>query len=531
MSSPRSARVRFMEKPGAENPILTALDRLQARIEFTTDGTIVTANDNFLAVMGYSLAEIQGRHHRMFVAENYGQSTEYCDFWAALGRGECKAGEFRRVGRDNKEIWIQGSYCPVLDDAGRVTKVVKYAVDVTHSALQRIRQMRVLEALDRLQAKIEFTPDGTILEANDNFLATMGYSLAEIKGQHHRMFVSPDYARSNEYRDFWAQLARGEARSGEFERFGRGGKEVWIQGAYCPVLDGNNRIVRVVKFAVDISAQIKEKQALAAREGEIMAQIGDSTNRLNKASTSLTEVANLVASGATQTAAQATRVASAAAEIKSNVTSVASAAEEMSSTVREIAGNAAESAKTARQARELASDANETVQALSASSAAIGKVTKVISTIAQQTNLLALNATIEAARAGEAGKGFAVVANEVKDLAKETARATEEIAQQIENIQGATGKSVTAIGDVVKVIEQIDGYATSIAASVEEQAATVRDIARNANEVSLGVGSVVENIEGVAQASKEGEKHAAKTQSSAGDVSELAAALGMLLNR
>jgi methyl-accepting chemotaxis protein len=256
------------------------------------------------------------------------------------------------------------------------------------------------------------------------------------------------------------------------------------------------------------------------------AQMEDTvTGKLGGASQKLTAVAAQLAAGATQTSAQASRVAGAAEQMRTNVSSVASASEEMSATVREISSNASESAKTARQARELASGANRTVQALNASSVTIGKVTKVISTIAQQTNLLALNATIEAARAGEAGKGFAVVANEVKELAKETARATEEIAQQIETIQVDTGRSVLAIGDIVKIIESIDGYASSIAASVEEQATTVRDIARNANEVSAGVASVVDNIEGVAQAAKDAERNAAETQSAAVEVQEICAQL------
>jgi methyl-accepting chemotaxis protein len=277
---------------------------------------------------------------------------------------------------------------------------------------------------------------------------------------------------------------------------------------------------------------ITERAAKAAAEATALRNKieGTSSSMLESADV-LGQVSSQLAAGATETVAQANKMLAATEQIKGNVASVASATDQMSATVREIASNATESAKVARNAKTLADTANITVQALSTSSAAIGKVTKVISTIAQQTNLLALNATIEAARAGEAGKGFAVVANEVKELAKETARATEEIAKQIETIQADTNKSVVSIGDIVKVMEQIDSFASSIAAAVEEQAATVRDVARNANEVSSGVGGVVENVEGVLEAAKEGEKSASLTQQRASGMKELAVGLATLVKK
>jgi methyl-accepting chemotaxis protein len=268
-----------------------------------------------------------------------------------------------------------------------------------------------------------------------------------------------------------------------------------------------------------------------ARGHEATRGVQGAAARMTESATALTHVATEMAAGAVQTASQSARVASAATQIRTNVASVASAAEELSTTVRDIAGNASESARTARHARELAVGANKNIQALRTSSAAIGKVTKVIETIAKQTKLLALNATIEAARAGEAGRGFAVVANEVKELAKETARATDEISRLIDAMLSDTSKSVGCIGEILEVVELIDGLASSTAASVEEQAATVRDIARNASEVSVGVGNCVESIAGLAQAASDAERNAALTQTNARGLQEMAAMIGKMLKR
>jgi methyl-accepting chemotaxis protein len=268
-----------------------------------------------------------------------------------------------------------------------------------------------------------------------------------------------------------------------------------------------------------------------APDDENVRGVQDAAARMTDSATALTHVATEMAAGAVETATQSAKIASAATQIRTNVASVASAAEELSTTVRDIAGNASESARTARHARELAVGANKNIQALSTSSAAIGKVTRVIETIAKQTKLLALNATIEAARAGEAGRGFAVVANEVKDLAKETARATDEISRLIDAMLNDTAKSVGCIGEILEVVELIDGLASSTAASVEEQAATVRDIARNASEVSVGVGNCVESIANLAQAASDAERNAALTQTNARGLQEMATTIGKMLKR
>ncbi len=375
----------------------------------------------------------------------------------------------------------------------------------------------LFEAISRSQAVIEFDRLGLVQFANDNFLRLMGYSLHEVVGQHHHMFCPKNPQDSQRNQELWEKLRRGEMHIEIVERTTRGGTSLWLEATYNPIVV-NNEVVGVVKTAHDFTS--RRNRDVLLRENVALG-----TTKVQQSAQDLLAVATQLAAGATQTSAQALSVNSAAEQIQSSVASVASAAEQMSATVKEISSNATESARTARDARQLAENASPIVQSLSTASANIGKITKVISTIAQQTNLLSLNATIEAARAGEAGKGFAVVANEVKELAKETSRATEEISQQIDAIRVDTQRSVEFVADIVKVMTQIDAFASSIAASVEQQAVTTREIARNATEVSASVSNVVSNISGVADAARKAEHNATLTQTSARALEELSGQL------
>ena len=264
---------------------LSALGRSQAVIEFKPDGTILGANENFLRVVGYSLEDIRGRHHSLFVEPAHVQGTEYRLFWERLAHGHFHSDQYKRFGKDGREVWIQASYNPVLDAGGKTVKVVKYATDITEAKLRSADHEGQLNAVSKSQAVIEFKLDGTILHANENFLKTVGYALEEVKGRHHSMFAEPAVAHSPEYRHFWEKLGRGEFDAGQYRRLAKGGREVWIQASYNPILDLNGKPFKVVKYATDITADVQANRMLreaveqaqevthAARQGDLLQRI------------------------------------------------------------------------------------------------------------------------------------------------------------------------------------------------------------------------------------------------------------------
>ncbi|MEW9799460.1 methyl-accepting chemotaxis protein [Alteromonas sp. CYL-A6] len=497
--------------------MLDALDRSQAVIEFTPDGHIVTANENFLSTMGYSLEEIVGKHHRLFVDTKEHQSTDYLNLWKQLQAGQFQTGEFKRITKDGREVWIQASYNPILDSKGNVKGVVKYATEVTEQKMRNADYAGQIEAIGKSQAVIEFNMDGTIIHANENFLQTMGYTLAEVKGKHHSIFVDPEYRSSHEYQEFWNQLNAGIYSNNEFKRIGKGGKEVWIQATYNPILDLNGKPFKVVKYATDITgrkAAINEikRVLLALSQGDLTTNVamefeGEFKQISDALSSFIVDLCRMIseirsASDLINTAA--TEIAQGNADLSSRTEEQASSLEETASSMEELNGTVKLNSENANQANSLASQAStvainggslinkvvDTMGSINESAQKISDIIGVIDGIAFQTNILALNAAVEAARAGEQGRGFAVVASEVRSLAQRSADAAKDIkslisdsVNKIENGNELVTQSGKTMEEVVTAIKRVNDIMAEIAAASSEQASGIDEVSKAVSQM------------------------------------------------
>lgn len=473
--------------------VQSAVNTAMLAVEFNLDGTVLNANDNFLRAMGYSsMDEVEGQHHRLFCDSDYVQSFEYKKFWSDLTAGNPRQGEFPRISKSGEEVWLNASYTPVRNEFGEVYKVIKIASEITEMVAARQQASTIKSAVDSGWALVEFRPDGTVMDANSNFLSTLGYStVQEIKDQHHRMFCEDSLSRSPEYQIFWKNLANGIPQTGEFFRVKKNNEGVWLYASYMPIKNDDGEVIKIVKIATDYFSNVKIPvlqvnevlQQLAAGDltatvdiqadgyvGDMAASVKTAFKNLNDLLQGIHELANLVAASSEEMTTKGEEMKGSTREMSSAIQQMAEGAQDQASQVdqisklldrvldsaKEVAGQSKSIKDAAEEGTKSSKSGTQTILTLLESmteiqssaevtSSSIGTLTKrseeiartlnVITDIASQTNLLALNAAIEAARAGEAGRGFAVVAEEIRKLAEDSRNSAAEIEKVISEVQ------------------------------------------------------------------------------------------------
>jgi methyl-accepting chemotaxis protein len=497
---------------------VAAISRTTPIIHFDLDGHVTYANEMFLRASGYKLAEIRGQHHRMFVDADQRDTPAYREFWRKLRAGETQSAQYKRMGKDGKPIWVQATYYPILDAFGNARKVIKHTVDVTAQMLDRMNGIGQLEAISKAQAVLELALDGSVIAANPNFLGTFGYSLEEVRGRHHSQFVDASVRDSGEYRSLWSKLGRGEYEAGQYKCIAKGGREVWVQASFNPILDAMGKPFKIVEYATDVTQQLSfsEQLRLAVNEtrtvvsgaagGDLGRRVplsgksGDIAELSRGVNELLDVMMNLIdkikeTSGEVQMAAE--EISSGNSNLSERTASQASSLEETASSMEEMAHTVRQTAENAAQANQLAIEACaqaekggavvgaavSAMNGINTSSSKIADIIGVIDEIAFQTNLLALNAAVEAARAGEQGRGFAVVASEVRSLAGRSATAAKEIKALIQD-------SVARVSEGSRLVDESGRTLDGIVGAVKKVTTIVAEIASASREQSAGIEQV-----------------------------------------
>lgn len=502
------------DRPGA---VIDAIRQTLAVVEVELDGTVLSASQPFLDIMGHDVEEVTGAHHSIFTSPEYAASAAYRDFWDKLGLGQTVVGRFPRCTKDGRTVWLHGLATPVLDDLGNISKLVFLAYDVTTDVERNQLNVRFASMIENLTTPALFLDlEFQVQYVNPALVALLSGLDAHLPVQAHEL---PGTNLDRLHADLRPirEMAKDPSRLPAKVQLQIGDETVFLD--FVAINDPHHRHLGSMATWRVVTETVATRRAL-----------DDNALSLGEASDELASVAKLLSENSADTNRRANTVASTSEVVTANVASVAASADQMSATVREIARSANDAARVAMTAVDAAQQTNSTVAQLGASSAEIGNVIKVITSIAQQTNLLALNATIEAARAGEAGKGFAVVANEVKELAKQTATATEDISKKIEAIQGDTKRAVEAIQQISDIIGQINDYQNTIAGAVEEQAATTNEIARNAAEAAKGAEQISTSIRGVTEATRNTSNGADNTLAAAAKLANLSGGLRALLD-
>lgn len=535
---------------GDDSYVLAAVSKSQAVIEFDLQGNILSANENFCKAVGYSLDEIIGRHHSMFCMPGTTDSAEYNAFWSRLGAGTFDAGTYKRVGKGGREIWIQASYNPVFK-RGKPFKVVKFAADITVVKEKAVEDAGKLDAISRSQAVIEFTPDGEIITANKNFCNTMGYSLSEITGKHHRIFCRKDHVTTSDYASFWTRLAAGEFIANEFVRVSKSGRDIWIQAAYNPILDSAGRVTKVVKFATDVTERMTAIQQVntglaALAEGdltgtleqpfvpsmeELRANFNAAVVQLNETMRHIGESAVAIAEASGELTGSSDSFSRRTEQQAASLEETAAALEVITTAVGDSSARAADAGTLvattksgAEMSGKIVAKAVAAMNEIDKSSKEVSNILGVIDDIAFQTNLLALNAAVEAARAGEAGKGFAVVAQEVRDLALRAATAAKEIKALISTSNAIVKSGVELVGQTGQALQ-------AIVSEVGDIDGNIRAIVEASREQSIGLKEVNIAVNSMDQATQQNAAMAEETTAACAALSLEAASLREQLAR